>query len=524
MSLSNEVSDLATRIATEFNSVRDEVDAISLTPGAEGPAGPQGPQGEQGDPSVNVALAATTGNITGIYDGAAGTLTVTASAITVDGVSLALDDVILLKDQNTASQNGVYKVTGLAVSGGQTTYPATVNSTPGMYEIRPAGGYQIQYIIVDGVQINAYTPFAGIPDDKVISTCWADICESHTFAWFKSWEGGQLVYTPGSSTNTCPDGGTYDAGLEACVITATVSVLTRVDSFNDGNIVSVTDGATYGSTVWSSNGTVFTQLGLQGEIGPEGPHGVKGDTGATGPQGPQGNPGATGSTGATGPQGLKGDTGATGPQGPQGNPGATGATGPQGAKGDTGDSGVAIATAPITYNAPTKTVGFTSGVQSAGKALVADGSGGISWATLSGGSAGPSMPSTTTDGAIWLDTDGASSVTQETRWSKTLGAGVTVISGNDDSSSALVYQSTFEKVFLNGVLLVRGADYTASSNTSITLSEASLAGDVIEIFTSATFNVANTYTIAQADAAFLRADAVPDTASDQFVLSAQIFG
>lgn len=50
--------------------------------------------------------------------------------------------------------------------------------------------------------------------------------------------------------------------------------------------------------------------------------------------------------------GADGATGATGPTGPTGPQGATGATGPQ------GPSGVVTATAPITYNSGTQTVGI----------------------------------------------------------------------------------------------------------------------------------------------------------------------
>ncbi len=59
--------------------------------------------------------------------------------------------------------------------------------------------------------------------------------------------------------------------------------------------------------------------------------------------------GTAGGTGATGPQGPTGPAGAAGPTGPQGE---TGATGPQGA------AGVVTATAPITYDSGTQTVGI----------------------------------------------------------------------------------------------------------------------------------------------------------------------
>ena len=59
--------------------------------------------------SVRVA---TTGNLSATYVNGAGTLTANANgAISVDGVSLVLNDRVLVKDQTTQTQNGIYKVT-----------------------------------------------------------------------------------------------------------------------------------------------------------------------------------------------------------------------------------------------------------------------------------------------------------------------------------------------------------------------------------------------------------------------------
>jgi hypothetical protein len=58
------------------------------------------------------------------------------------------------------------------------------------------------------------------------------------------------------------------------------------------------------------------------------------------------------------PLAVQGAPGVQGPAGPQGERGES----VQGPKGDTGDSGVANATAPVTYNPTTKTVGLATGV------------------------------------------------------------------------------------------------------------------------------------------------------------------
>lgn len=69
-----------------------------------------------------------------------------------------------------------------------------------------------------------------------------------------------------------------------------------------------------------------------------------------------------------------------------------------------------------------------------------------------------------------------------TRWSKAPSAGTTSLSGLDDSSVSLVYSVGYEQVYRNGVLLSRGNDYTATSGNSITLTDATIAGDIIEVF------------------------------------------
>lgn len=69
-----------------------------------------------------------------------------------------------------------------------------------------------------------------------------------------------------------------------------------------------------------------------------------------------------------------------------------------------------------------------------------------------------------------------------TRWSDQPTAGTTVLSGLDDNSVALVYDAGYEAVYRNGVLLSRGNDYTATNGTTITLIDATLAGDIIEVF------------------------------------------
>jgi hypothetical protein len=68
------------------------------------------------------------------------------------------------------------------------------------------------------------------------------------------------------------------------------------------------------------------------------------------------------------------------------------------------------------------------------------------------------------------------------RWSLAPAGGTTALSGLDDNSVALVYDAGYEAVYRNGVLLSRGNDYTATDGTTVTLTEATITGDIIEIF------------------------------------------
>jgi hypothetical protein len=77
------------------------------------------------------------------------------------------------------------------------------------------------------------------------------------------------------------------------------------------------------------------------------------------------------------------------------------------------------------------------------------------------------------------------------RYRYTAAGGETSESGPDDNGLTLAYLVGYEQVYLNGVLLVRTEDYTATSGTSITaLSPALSAGDVLEIITFTAFDLA----------------------------------
>ena len=67
------------------------------------------------------------------------------------------------------------------------------------------------------------------------------------------------------------------------------------------------------------------------------------------------------------------------------------------------------------------------------------------------------------------------------RWTKTAAGGETSLSGNDNNGVGLSYNVGAMYLYLNGVLLVRGDDYVATTGTTITGLSALSAGDVVEI-------------------------------------------
>lgn len=91
----------------------------------------------------------------------------------------------------------------------------------------------------------------------------------------------------------------------------------------------------------------------------------------------------------------------------------------------------------------------------------------------------------------------------QVRWSKAPSAGTTSLSGLDDNSVSLVYSVGYEAVYRNGVLLSRTNDYTATDGTTVTLIDATIAGDIIEIFANQTIPLADTYSQTVANGKFI---------------------
>jgi hypothetical protein len=103
------------------------------------------------------------------------------------------------------------------------------------------------------------------------------------------------------------------------------------------------------------------------------------------------------------------------------------------------------------------------------------------------------------DGAGWVKAS-AAAVASIVTYEYTASGGQTVFSGADDNSVTMTFTSSLIQVFLNGVLLNPGNDFTTGINT-VTLVSGAVSGDSLTVVAFASFNVANTYTQAQIDAA-----------------------
>lgn len=102
------------------------------------------------------------------------------------------------------------------------------------------------------------------------------------------------------------------------------------------------------------------------------------------------------------------------------------------------------------------------------------------------------------DGTQWVPIGPQTSYITS-RWTKTASGGETTLSGTDNNAISLSYDVGYEQVYLNGVLLVRNSDYTASTGTTITGLTALTSGDVVEVMTFRATEIAGTYTQAQVD-------------------------
>jgi len=301
----------------------------------------------------------------------------------------------------------------------------------------------------------------------------------------------------------------------------TGSLPTGANDVNDAYIVDA-DGDLY---VW--DGSVWNSVGQI--VGPQGPTGDVGATGATGPTGETGAmstvAGSAPTGAATGDLWFDSESGniyvyydgfwveaASANDGPTGNTGATGPTGATGLTGNTGPTGddgqmsTAATTAPT--GAETGDMWYDS--ESGNVYVYYDGF----WVEAASANDGPTGNTGPTGAAGQTGSTGATGPTGTstlTRYRYTAVGGETGVSGADDNAVTLAYTAGKEQLYLNGVLLVRGQDYTATNGTSVTGLSALSANDVVEVLVFDNFNVANALVSTTVDA---KGDLYVGTAAD----------
>ena len=95
------------------------------------------------------------------------------------------------------------------------------------------------------------------------------------------------------------------------------------------------------------------------------------------------------------------------------------------------------------------------------------------------------------NGSAWASISSAAEIY---RYRFTASGGETTISGTDANGATLSYIPGKEQVYLNGVLLARTSDYTATDGAEITSLAALTASDILEVITFTSFEVANAVT------------------------------
>ena len=120
---------------------------------------------------------------------------------------------------------------------------------------------------------------------------------------------------------------------------------------------------------------------------------------------------------------------------------------------------------------------------------------------------GTSAPSSPTTGDLWFDSNPSVLTMKVYNGSGFVNAG-SAVNGTADRESYVVgtnsgsytgsttvfpatYDSGFVDLYLNGVKLINGTDFTATNGTSITLTTAATTGDTVDIISFGTFTLAN---------------------------------
>jgi hypothetical protein len=205
--------------------------------------------------SVRLATTAALPTCTASGSGAGKTLTATTSGpLTVDSVTTALNDRILVKNQSTGSDDGIYKETTVGVSGAYATWTWTAlaaSSITGGSYITYTGPASKTFIwfIINGVgtmpSIPGYTDATGGLGAQFASSATSSAVASGVSAWagllsqYTSTYIGSVVTVTCTATGPVMNNTTYGSGFSPGVTgqTAVNFILTRSPDFS-ANVLS----------------------------------------------------------------------------------------------------------------------------------------------------------------------------------------------------------------------------------------------------------------------------------------------
>lgn len=146
-----------------------------------------------------------------------------------------------------------------------------------------------------------------------------------------------------------------------------------------------------------------------------------------------------------------------------------------------------------TPTAPTATVG-TDTTQIATTAFVIDQ---IDASTQPGALYQTTAPTSPEVGQIWIDSDDEVDVFDKNIIRR---QAFTAVSEQDTFTTDVQFIPGYEQVFMNGILLMRGTDYTTPTEHTVVLAADATAGDIIDVLTVTNLNSVDTYTQAEVDA------------------------
>jgi len=322
-----------------------------------------------------------------------------------------------------------------------------------------------------------------------------------------------IFYTEGSSyysyvqtTFNAPSGSSGTAGTSS---TSGTSGTNGTSSTSGSNGTSGTNGTSGSSSTSGTNGTSSTSgtngtsassgsAGTSGSGGTsassgtsalDGTAGTSGSAGMSGTSATAGTSGATGSSGASGTNGTSGSSATSGVNGSAGTSSTSGTNGTSGGNGSSGTSGIngtAGSSATAGTSGATGSSGATGTAGSSGTSSSSGpaGSSGTSSTAGSSGVSGTSGPSGTSGTSGATGSSGATGTSGSSGYASSSARSVQVFTATAGQTTFTVtggYNLGMVDVFVNGVKFVSGVDFTATNGTTVVMTTALAAGNIVEI-------------------------------------------